>query len=227
MSALGWIVQTEVLQINAMGYKAYNEYLYDRKDRWAGKIKPNTGCAMYRVVGKDGKMERIPIYTASYFRYKETKKERTVNRILLSVMWVVLAISLFSAMLTGTAIFERHWAELMDVLAIPAVVYLGYTVISQLTADEEMRVYKITVGHIRLLKAALATAIFVTIGLVLMIIFAFKDSMTSLIDIRALLLQGVAVLESFVIIYFESTRKIETVENNYEIPEGAEEDYVV
>jgi hypothetical protein len=131
------------------------------------------------------------------------------------------------SILIGSVMLNMKWIELMNVLAIPAVIYLGYALICQLTAGEKMRVYNLTVGHIRLLRTALITAILVAIGLALMTYITVNNSLASTADMKTLLFQCAETMSALLIIYSESRRKLDIAENNYEIPDDAEVDYYI
>ena len=180
------------------------------------------GYSERRVPGK-GKMRRIErIYTADYLKYDETDQMWTGKKGYYLLIYMVAAALFLYGTSRPSALNTVKAIGVMEILGMLPLVYLGYTLLFQLTARRQMTLGSYAVASTHFKWAALGTACYSALVLAVMLVwnclsgFCWSDLavMISLLCTALLLL---------LLFRLEHQRETVRVKNPAEVPRDAVE----
>lgn len=206
-------------------------YAYE-KDETRDKISHSTsyhsyfqGYSEHKVPKKNGKGYRIErIYTADYYRYKEPDNIWRLKKIFYLLMLFGAVMSLIIGGTNSSALNSIQFIGIVQILTWIPMVYLGYTMISQIQARRMMTIgdYRAASDHLKV--GALITLVCMIIVIASMILV----KLTTLFqvngnDLAAILGELIGITLVFTLYWAEKERKIEVIKNNTPVPYDANE----
>lgn len=181
------------------------------------RINRKSGYTKYNVGGK----EEL-IYTADYLKYDEPAEKAKRRNIVIAAMGLVSAVLYLTAFLMRAPLSSDSLTTVGFCIALPFILYLLYTIVVKLRVPETMKLYEFEVSSYRMGTAALASAVALTVGFLLMTTCALAAYDFCAANITALCLQIAAAVVALTMYFVEKKRAVVKVPNKYIVPEKAE-----
>ena len=217
------MMQSEMLQLNAIGYKNAANFEEDAFWRRNSRMLARAaGWVRYSVPGEDGKMQDCLIYTAPYHRYDEADGKWRLLKWLYAALVLLAAVCTIASLCLPGILTGVGLADVPSALALLPLGYLLYTAVFQLASPRNLTTYQYRMG-VRRFKAGLIAAASLTVlacAAVVGYVLGRHPALQST-DVTRVALVAAAAVASVSLSVLELTRKCPEVPNDDPLPAGA------